>query len=200
MPGPEARKALGLDADRFVVAVVGRVSDWKGQDVLARALAERPLAEIGAVGVVVGDAAPLQSHHARDLAGLRDQLGLGERFRLLGFRDDLEAVFGAADVVAAPSTHPDAFPNAVLEAAAAGVPVVGVDVGGLPEIVRDGVTGRLVPRPEPPALAGALRQLADDPDAARRLGADAAADVRERFDLGRMLDALQERYDCLVAG
>jgi glycosyltransferase involved in cell wall biosynthesis len=109
-------------------------------------------------------------------------------------------VFGAADAVAAPSTHPDAFPNAVLEAAASGVPVVAVDIGGLPEIVREGGTGRLVPEADPATLAAALRELAGDPDQARRLGAAAAADVRARFGLRRMLDAVQDSYERLLAG
>ncbi len=196
----EGRRALGLDSDRFVVAVVGRVSDWKGQQVLARALAERPLAEIGAVGILAGSPAARQLHHERDLLTLRTRLGLGERLRLLGFRGDLSTVFGAADVVALPSTHPDAFPNAALEAAASGVPIVGVDAGGISEIVRDRETGRLVPAPDPRDLAVALRDLADEPARATRLGSAAAAEVRTRFGLGRMLAALEDSYERLLAG
>jgi glycosyltransferase involved in cell wall biosynthesis len=199
-PRHEARRTLGIDPDRFAVAVIGRVSDWKGQDVLARALTEPPLAEIGAIGLVAGDPAPGQDHHELELIRLRDELGLGERFRLLGFREDLETVFGAADVVAAPSTHPDAFPNATLEAAVAGLPLVAVDSGGLPEIVRDGRTGKLVPQGDARRLAVVLRELAENPDQSRRLGDAAAADVRDRFGLQQMLDALQERYGRLLSG
>jgi glycosyltransferase involved in cell wall biosynthesis len=196
----ETRRALALDSNRFVVAVVGRVSDWKGQHMLARALAERPLAEIEAVGLVAGSPAPLQLHHERDLLALRDELGLGERLRLLGFRGDLGAVFGAADVVAAPSTHPDAFPNAVLEAAASGVPVVAVDAGGVSEMLRDGETGRLVRTSDPGELAAALSDLAHNPDRARRLGNAASTEVRARFGLDRMLAGLQDSYERLLAG
>jgi len=196
-PRRAARRTLGLHPDRFVVAVVGRVSDWKGQHVLARALAEPPLAEIGAVGLVAGSAAPLQPRHESDLIALRDELGLGSRFRLLGFQEDLATVFGAADAVAAPSTYPDAFPNAVLEAAASGVPVVAVEVGGISEIVRHGGTGKLVPSPDPTTLATTLRELADDPQQARRLGASAAADVPARFGLRRTIDAVEEQYQRL---
>ncbi len=196
-PRQAARRALRLDPDCFVVAVVGRISDWKGQHVLARALAEPPLAEIGAVGLVVGSAAPLQPRHESDLVALRDELQLGHRLRLLGFQEDLAAVFGAADAVAAPSTHPDAFPNAVLEAAASGVPVVAVDVGGISEIVRHGGTGKLVPSPDPTTLATTLREWADDPQQARRLGASAAADVPARFGLRKTIDAVEEQYERL---
>ena len=106
---------------------------------------------------------------------------------MLGFQSDLAGLLGAADAVAVPSTRPDPFPNAALEAAAAGVPVVAAAHGGLPEMLRDGETGLLVEPGDPAALARALRSLADDPDRARRLGA-AAADGRRRA-LFRRADA-----------
>lgn len=192
-----ARQELGLPADRFCVALLGRISDWKGQDVLARALAEPELTEIGAVGLVAGDPFPGNERFGHDLRALAERLGLGERLRLLGFRDDVETILGAADAVAVPSTRPDPLPNSALESAAAGLPVVAAAHGGLPEIVRDGETGRLVPPGDATALAGALRELADDPAAARRLGEAAATDVRERFALPRMLDEVQALYERL---
>ncbi|MBA2342607.1 MAG: glycosyltransferase family 4 protein, partial [Thermoleophilaceae bacterium] len=108
-------------------------------------------------------------------------------------------VLGAADAVAVPSTRPDPLPNAALEAAAAGLPIVASRLGGLPEIVRDGETGLLVDPGDPVALAAGLRKLADDPAAAHSLGAAGAADVRARFALPTMLAALQEHYDRLLA-
>jgi glycosyltransferase involved in cell wall biosynthesis len=191
-----ARRELGLPEDAPVVAIVGRVSDWKGQHLLAAALARDPLASVGAIGVVAGDAAPGQEHFERELAGLGDRLGLGKRLRPLGFRDDVETVLGAADIFAAPSTHPDSLPNAPLEAAAAGLPVVAcIDGGGITEIVRDGVTGRLVPAGDAEALARALAELIRDPERGRRMGAAASADVAERFAVQRMLEAVQACYD-----
>ena len=112
---------------------------------------------------------------------MRDTLGLGERLRMLGFEDDLDRLLGAVDAVAVPSTRPDPFPNAALEAAAAGVPVVAAAHGGLPEMVRDGDTGLLVEPGSARALASALRSLADDPARAAALGTAAAADVTSRF-------------------
>lgn len=199
-PRAEARRALGVPPGDFAVALLGRISDWKGQDVLARALAQPALAEIGAVGLVAGDAFPGNERFEDELRGLVRRLGLGERLRLLGFRDDVETVLGAADAVAIPSTRPDPLPNSALEAAAAGLPVVAAAHGGLTEIVSDGRTGKLVPPGDHGALAAALRGLADDAEAARAMGAAAAADVRERFALPRMLDEVQARYEDLLAG
>jgi glycosyltransferase involved in cell wall biosynthesis len=193
----EARRALGLDPERFTVALLGRVSAWKGQDVLARALADPALAGIGAVGLVAGEPYPGNDGAQRSLESLRDQLGIAHRLRLLGYRDDPDTVLGTADAVAVPSTLPDPFPNSALEAAAAGVPVVASAHGGVVEMLHDGETGRLVAPGDPRALAGALRELADDPSARARLGAAAAADVRERFSRERMLTAIQRMYDRL---
>ena len=193
-----ARAALGLDRDKFAVAILGRVSAWKGQDVLARALAEAPLASIGAVGLVAGTPWPGTNRPASRLDRLRGELALGDRLRSLGFQDDVGALLGAVDAVAVPSTRPDPFPNAALEAAAAGVPVVAAAHGGLPEMLRDGETGLLVEPGDPAELAAALRSLADDPHRARRLGDAAAADVAARFSAERMLEAVQAHYTALL--
>ena len=131
--------------------------------------------------------------------GSRGSSALGDRLRLLGFREDVDLLLGAADAVAIPSKRPDPLPNSALEAAAAGVPVVAAAHGGLPEIVRDGETGVLVPPGDPAELARALRRLADDPDRAAALGAAAAADVRGRFAPERMLERLHALYDRLLA-
>ena len=198
-PRAVARAALGLPADAFVAATIGRISTWKGQDVLARALAEPALAGRGAIGLVAGDAWPGEEAREGELRALGERLGLGERLRLVGFRDDLETVLGAADVVVVPSTEPDPLPNAALEAAAAGCCVVAADHGGLPEIVRDGETGVLVPPGDPAALARALGALAEDPARRARLGSASAYDVRGRFSADALLEGVQELYDEVLA-
>jgi len=198
-PRAVARAALGLPADALVAAIIGRISAWKGQDVLARALAEPALAGRGAIGLVAGDAWPGEEAREGELRALGEHLGLGARLRLVGFRDDLETVLGAADVVVVPSTEPDPLPNAALEAAAAGCCVVAADHGGLPEIVRDGETGVLVPPGDPAALARALGALAEDPARRARLGSASAYDVRGRFSADALLEGVQELYDEVLA-
>jgi glycosyltransferase involved in cell wall biosynthesis len=193
-----ARAAIGLDPDTFVVAVLGRLSAWKGQGVLARALADAPLESIGAVGLLAGTSWPGVEGPVSELERLRDELALGDRLRTLGFEDDLATLLGAVDAVAVPSTRPDPFPNAALEAAAAGVPVVAAGHGGLPEMLRDGETGVLVEPGDPSSLASALRALADDPGRARAIGAAAAADVTTRFSAERMLAGVEAQYDALL--
>jgi glycosyltransferase involved in cell wall biosynthesis len=197
-PRPGAREALGLDPDAPVIATLGRISDWKGQDVLVRALAHSALRERGAVGVIAGEAWPGAEQRAARVLELAAQLGVDARLQMVGFRDDVGTVLGAADVVAVPSTAPDPLPGSALEAAAAGCAVVASAHGGLPEIIRDGETGRLVAPADPVALAQVTAELLDDAAGRERLGAAAARDVRERFSAARLLETIQRLYDELL--
>jgi glycosyltransferase involved in cell wall biosynthesis len=195
----EARETLGIAADHPAVALLGRISDWKGQDVLVRALAEPALRERGVIALLAGDAWPGAEVRLQRVLAVAERLGVRARVRQLGFRDDVESVYGAADVVAVPSTQPDPLPNAALEAAAAGCAVVASGHGGLPEIIRDGITGLLVTPGDPAALAAGVARLLDDPSLRERLGAAAGADVRQRFAGGKLLTQVQALYDALLA-
>jgi glycosyltransferase involved in cell wall biosynthesis len=194
----EARATLGLDGDAPVIAVLGRLSDWKGQDILVRALSEAPLRERKAVALIAGEAWPGAERRSGDLSALARSLGIAERVRMLGFRDDVEVVFGAADLIAVPSSAPDPLPGAAIEAAAAGCAVIASRHGGLPEIIRDGETGCLVRPGDPAALARVAAELLDDPGARSRLGAAAARDARARFAPARLRAAVHELYDGLL--
>jgi glycosyltransferase involved in cell wall biosynthesis len=130
---------------------------------------------------------------------LKGRLGIGDRVRFLGFRDDVETIYGAADLIAVPSTEPDPLPGSAIEAAAAGCAVVASDHGGLPEIIRDGETGRLVPPDDSRALATVAAELLDHPEERERLGSAAARDVRERFSASRLLEGIQELYDSVLS-
>jgi glycosyltransferase involved in cell wall biosynthesis len=196
----EARRRLGLDPDAFVVALLGRLSRWKGQAVLVEALGRAPLARDGrTVAVLAGAAWREDPRLPEELRGRAAALGVEDQLRLPGFVDDVAALYAAADVVAVPSTQPDPLPNAALEAAAAGCCVVAADHGGLREILRNGTTGLLVPPGDPGALAEALGALRDDPGRRARLGAAARADVRARFGPAALGERLQDLYARLVA-
>jgi glycosyltransferase involved in cell wall biosynthesis len=190
-----ARDALGIPAGVPVIAVLGRISDWKGQDVLVRALASPKLRQRGVLGLVAGDAWPGAEDRRDRVLALAAELGVADRLVLAGFRDDVDTVYGAADIVAVPSTSPDPLPGSAIEAAAAGCAVIAAAHGGLPEIIRDGETGRLTPPGDAAALASVAAELLDDPTERERLGAAAARDVRERFAPERLLDAIHALYD-----
>lgn len=189
-----ARTELGLPADAFVVAVLGRISGWKGQDVLVRALPRLPA---DCVALIAGDAWRGEERHVRELRQLADRLGVDGRTCLTGTISRPSVVFAAADVVVVPSKQPDPFPNSALEAAAHGCCVVGADHGGIPEILGD--AGVLVSPGDPRALAAALAELHDDPARRERLGDAAARRVAGAYGRDRMLTELQSLYDRLVS-
>jgi glycosyltransferase involved in cell wall biosynthesis len=194
-----ARRALGLPERVPAIAVLGRITDWKGQELLVRALAEPALLERGAIAVIAGDAWPGAEDRAERVRDLARSLGVIDRVFMVGFRVDVENVYGAADLVAVPSTSPDPLPGAAIEAAAAGCAVLAANHGGLPEIIRDGETGRLFDPGDAGALARIAASLVDDPLLRGQLGTAAAADVRERFSPALLLERTQALYDTVLS-
>ena len=132
------------------------------------------------------------------MLSLAGELGVSDRLKLGGFINRVADVYGAADVIAVPSTAPDPLPGAALEAAAAGCAVIAAAHGGLPEIISDERTGLLVPPSDPAALAAGLARLIDDPRLRSTLGATASQDVRRRFAPERMFSSLQGLYAELI--
>ena len=127
-----------------------------------------------------------------------DRLGLSDRACLVGERTDLAPLIRECAAFVLPSDS-ESFGLAALEALASGVPVVASDVGGLPEVVRDGVTGHLVPAGDAAALADRLVALLDDEAGRARLGSAARLDAVERFRLGPLIDRYEALYHRLVA-
>ena len=128
------------------------------------------------------------------LSTLVRQLGIGERVTFLGHRDDVPALLQDADVFVLPSRS-EAFPNSIMEAMAAGVPVVASDVGGIPELVRDGVTGRLVPPGDVDRLSSALLSLLDNPAQAEAFGRAGRRTIEQTYSFDRMVEQFQTLYD-----
>ena len=129
--------------------------------------------------------------YERGLRRMARSLGVAEAITFAGPRehDELPPFYDAADAVALPSLF-EGLPLVLLEAMAAARPVVATAVGGIPDLVEDGRTGRLVAPGDPAALAAALAGVAADPEAARRLGAAA----RERVVEGNSWEAIARRY------
>jgi sugar transferase (PEP-CTERM/EpsH1 system associated) len=182
-----ARRALGLPADCPIAGTVGRLDPVKDQAGLIRAFAlatrERP-----ALLVIAGEG-PCRA----ELETLTRSLGLEERVRLLGERDDVPTLLQALDCFVLPSLG-EGISNAILEAMAAGLPVIATLVGGNGELVQGGVTGTLVEPRDAEALAGALAAYFRDPDLARAHGAAGRLRAEREFSLERMLLGYGDLY------
>jgi D-inositol-3-phosphate glycosyltransferase len=193
-----ARRAIGLPLDRPVVLFVGRIQPLKAPDLAIRAVAElgRTDAELVIVGGASGADGDVETARAHRLVA---ELGLGDRVRFVEPQPHhiLSSFYRAADVVIVPSRS-ESFGLVALEAAACGTPVVASAVGGLLNIVHDGVTGLLVDGREPDRYARAVRQLLDDPAAAAAMGAAAAIRAR-RFTWGFTAARLRRLYGDLTA-
>lgn len=178
-PGDKAaaRARFGLDANRRVVGTAGRMVAVKGHDVFIRAASHLPDdCDVAIAGS--GEERPR-------LEKLASDLGIAHRVRFLGHVDRVEDVLPAFDVFCLPS-HAEGFPRSVIEAQAAGIPVVATDVGALAEAVCP-LTGRITPAGDPAALSAALREA---------LAAPRTASPRDfvsaRFSWQRTVDAYRQ--------
>ena len=128
------------------------------------------------------------------------QLDIAERVVFLGSRADAPALLGCADVVALASRTVECFPYAILEAMAMRRPAVCTAVGGLPEMIEDGVTGYLVPPRDPRALAEALGRVLSSRDRGRAMGEAARRRLEERFPFAEMLRAAEHELLAALDG
>ncbi|MGD9410089.1 MAG: glycosyltransferase [Thiohalocapsa sp.] len=186
--------ADALDMPTPVVGVVAQLIERKGHrfllDALPLIIAAEPQVQVLCFGKgpLVG---PLQERIDRD--------GLAEHVRLVGYRDDLPKLLPCLDLLVHPATM-EGLGVSLLQASAAGVAIVASDVGGIPEAVRDGVNGRLVPPADVPALAAAVLALLRDPVARARLGAAGRELVAREFSVAGMVAGNLAVYRELLAG
>ncbi len=192
-PDPDGARArlrdeLALPPAAMVVLCVAMLRPDKGQDHLLRALARLGGGGAPVVALLAGAATAETGAYADGLHDLADTLGVTEQVRFLGYRNDVHDLMRAADLVVIPSLV-EGRPQAAAQAFASGRPVVATDVGGVPEIVTEGVTGWLVPAADPAALARAIRRTLADPFARAAVGRNA----REAAERSMRLDACMAR-------
>jgi len=185
-----ARRKLGILPGSKVVGTVGRVDFQKAPQDFVRAVATLNRPDV--VGVWIGGG-PLLDQTQR----LVDELGLGERFRLLGERNDVAGLLPGLDVFAMSSLY-EGLPCALVEAVTCGIPAVATAVNAVPDLIVPGRTGLLVPPARPQLLARAIGHLLDHPDQAESMAVHASERVRtggafEPEALGRDLTETYER-------
>lgn len=189
----EARASLGLAKDRFVVGFVGRLDRPKGADLLVEAAAKLSDRENRWCVCLVGDG----PQHGLLKERIR-RLGLEGTVSLAGLRENSAVALRAFDVTVVPSRR-EAFGIAALESMRMRTPVIVSPVGGLPELVRDGVTGIVLPRLDAGSIAEAIRRLAGDEALRTRLAAG-AFEHAGKFDGGSQVNQVVEIYQRLMRG
>jgi glycosyltransferase involved in cell wall biosynthesis len=186
---PDGRPPPDLEPARRYIVNVARFHPVKDQATLLEAFSRLAPAHADVDLLLVGDGALRQ-----ELEQLSQKTHLGDRIRFLGVRNDVPAILLACDVFVLTSLS-EAAPLTLLEAMATGLPVVVTAVGGMPEIVRDGVEGLVAPRQDVDKIATALDRLLRDPKMAATMGAAGTQRVREFYTIDRTVD----RYYALYA-
>ncbi len=199
----EARRALGIPEAQRAVVLVGRLSPFKGQATLVRAIADARLAARDVHAYVIGhdtgegaDDSPPRPDFAGYLRGLAEVLGCASRVHFFGWRPGALA-FRAADVACVLSDA-EPFGLVVPESIAAGVPLVATASGAIPELLEDRETALLVPPRQPLAVSDALVALFDDPALGQRLAASAADRTLLRLAPERFANEVRARVSALL--
>lgn len=191
---PHSRASAGLPELGPIIGNVAALVGHKDQATLLRAFArihgERPDARL----VIVGEG-PLRSALETQCAAL----GLQNAAYFLGYREDVPRLLPLFNIFVL-SSREEGLGTSVLDAMMCGVPVVATDAGGIPEMVRDGVTGRLVPKENPEALANAALSLLANPDVGRALAAAAKTMAIAEFSVDAMVDGNIRVYETLFGG
>lgn len=185
------RSRYGFDTKTFLVGTVANLFPHKGHEYLIRALslARAEVPELACLIVGEGDAV-----YRSELDRLTRSLGLNDRVVFGGFQPDVYPYLAAMDLFVLCSLR-EGLGIALLEAMAMGRPIVATKVGGVPEVVEDGVTGLLVPPADPATLAWAIVKLGQTPDLRRALGEAGARRVWERFHVARMARQIEAVYE-----
>jgi len=175
-------------ADRFVAVVTGRLRKEKGHTHLIDAM-KRVAAEVPKFVLLVVGSGSLEG----ELKEQARAAGLQARVIFTGFRTDIPQILAAADLFVMPSIS-EGLGTAILEAGAAGLPIVSTPVGGIPDIIRDGDTGLLASPGDSDALADALIRMSGDPDLAARCGEAARRHVDEQFSEESLVRETEAAY------
>lgn len=177
--------------DKLVIGAIGRLEPRKGHDCLLHAMAELKKIVPG-VSLVIAGHDPWG--YGKELQSLIDRLDLRKEVRLVGFQSDIAAFLSAIDVFAF-ATQSEGFGQVVIEAMAAGKPVVASKIAPLTEIIREGETGLLVSRDDPRAIANAVAWLFTHPEQAQEMGKHGQERVYNHFSAGKMAEKTRLLYD-----
>lgn len=188
--GREESRRLLSNPPSPVVGCVGSLTPHKGQAVLLRAFASLPK-ELRAGSLVLVGEGPERPRLER----LATELGIGDRLQLPGERRDVRRLLAGFDLLVAPSIGREGLGVAVIEGMDAGLPVIASRVGGLSEVVEDGLTGVLVPENDPDALAAAMARILAGSDRGASLGAAGRRRVEAQFRAERMVRRVESIYE-----
>lgn len=183
------RKEIGIRDDEKMIGFVGRLERVKGCDLLIEAVSKLVLRGFHSQLVIVGEGPEKET-----LMQMVKNLGLGGNVHFCGFREDINNVYQSLDMLVLPSRH-EGIPLVMLEAMAQGVPIVATRVGGIPEVITDGVQGLLSTPENPETLADRIMSCFINPEETKKRVAAAKKKILECYDVKRWLQKYREVYN-----
>lgn len=195
----DVRRELGVPLGVPCLGLVGNIQGWKGQSVLVEAVGQLCAANVEVRALLIGGIHRAGAEYAAQVRRRVGELGLEDYVLFTGYREDVVEVMNAVDVVVHTSVRPEPFGRVILEGMLLGKPVVATAAGGVPELIRDGETGYLVPPGDPGALAKCLQRVLSDPGASTAVGLRAQAWARATFSLPRQVTEMKAVYEFVTA-
>ncbi|MBL7068436.1 MAG: lipopolysaccharide heptosyltransferase II [Candidatus Omnitrophica bacterium] len=189
------RDLPGLARDGgFTVGVISRLTPIKGHIYLIKALSvvSRMVPKLKLL--IVGEPSPGKEGYKRELELLVRRLGLSQVVEFTGWKEDIPEVMSQLDLLVLPSVTQEAFGRVIIEAQACGVPVVATRIGGIVDLIEDGVNGLLVTPEDIQALTESMLKIYKDPESAQRLAVEARRNVEEKFSLDKMAQRTVDLY------
>jgi glycosyltransferase involved in cell wall biosynthesis len=181
------RKEFNVTKDTVLIGCIGRIEKRKGPEYLISAM--RDIDNIKLILVGTGE-----KEYIRKVKMLCDEFGISDRIMFSGFRDDIPSVLNGIDILVFPSISGEGFPRVILEAMAAGKPVVATDNAGNPEAVEDGLTGYIIPVGNISALAAKIKELVANKKKRMAMGQAGRKRVEEFFTVQHYVQSIQELY------
>ena len=184
---------FGIPSNAFVVGFTGNMRPVKGIDVLLRSLAKLP-PELNVHALLIGEV------RDKKIEAMAADPAVAERAHFIGYHKDAPVLAGACDAFVMPSVEREGLPRAVIEAMAQRVPAIVSNVGGMPELVEDGVSGLVVPPRDHKALAQAITALAKDRKLCDVLGQGARERIETAFNIDKTIDTIEDLFQSVIQG
>ena len=184
----DARRELDIAEDEVVVAIVGRLGIEKGHELFLRGAAPVLARFSNARVLIIGEGA-----ERNNICALVEKLQLGSKVRMLGHRDDLPRIYPAIDVLAITSLR-EGLPNVLLEAMLHSIPAVATSVGGIPDVIRSGFDGLMVPSQDVGSFSDALAQIVGNADLRRVMGERARSKILQEYLFEQRLENVRRIY------
>lgn len=189
------KKELGIEGDDFIIGMIGRMTPGKGhEDYLSAARRIKDNSELLVKFLIAGKASYGEEKYESELKSLTYKFGLSDDVIFTGFREDVNRILSAIDILAFPSNE-ESFGITLIEAMAMKVPVVASNNAGVTDVIINGKTGILIPPKDPVSLANALTGLLEKPELRKKLGEEGRKRVEVNFNIDKTIEVLEKVYE-----